>query len=317
MQPYYPSIKPYAVHHLAVEKPHVLYVEEVGSPQGLPVLFVHGGPGCGCSEDARRFFDPEKYRIILFDQRGCGRSKPHAELTHNNTAALISDIEFIRRYLNISQWVVFGGSWGSTLSLAYAQAHPEPVLFLIVRGIFLGTDEELTWLYRDGANRIFPDYWEDFISVIPEDERQHDLIDAFYTRLTGQDEITRMAAAKAWSLWEGRISTLLPSEKMNDLFSDPAMAISMACMETHYFRQACFLEQNQLLKNMHRIAHIPGIIVQGRYDIICPAQAAWQLHKAWAASTLHIVRHSGHAASEAATTDALIHATQEAWFRLK
>ncbi len=317
MQPYYPNIKPYATHQLPVSDVHTIYVEEAGIANGIPILFVHGGPGSGCFPDARRFFDPEKYRIILFDQRGCGRSTPHGELNDNHIDGLIADMHLIREQLEIEQWALFGGSWGSTLSLAYAQAYPQHVNFLILRGIFLGTAAEVNWLYEDGANAIFPDYWQDFISIIPEAERHQSNLSTYHQRLVGTDEITRMAAAKAWSLWEGRLSTLLPNTKVCDLFSDPSLATSIARIETHYFLNNCFLKPNQLLANMHRIQHIPGIIVHGRYDMVCRLQSAWQLHQTWPNSTLNIVRSAGHASGEPAMIDALIHATKTAAAQLR
>lgn len=312
----YPEIKPYATHRLAVDKPHQLYIEECGNPEGLPVVFVHGGPGAGCEPYHRRFFDPNVYRIVLFDQRGCGRSTPHADLTGNATPALVADMEVIRQHLKIDKWVVFGGSWGSTLGLVYAQAHPEMVAGLILRGIFLCSRREIHWFYQDGASRIFPDYWEDFLRPIPEAERG-DLVRAYYKRLVGDDEVARMAAAKAWSLWEGRAATLQLSKSVVDHFARPSTALSLARIECHYFMNDSFLEDDQILRNAHRLADIPAIIVHGRYDIVCPVENAWALHRAWPQATLKIIADAGHSASEPGTTDALIKATMTLSHRLK
>ena len=312
----YPEIKPYATHRLAVDKPHQLHIEECGNPDGLPVAFVHGGPGAGCEPYHRRFFDPNVYRIILFDQRGCGRSTPHAELTDNTTQALVADMEVIRQHLKIDKWVVFGGSWGSTLGLVYAQTNPEAVLGLILRGIFLCGRREIHWFYQDGASRIFPDYWEDFLRPIPEAERG-DLVRAYYKRLVGDDEVARMAAAKAWSLWEGRAATLQLSKSVVDHFAKPSTALSLARIECHYFMHDSFLEADQILRNAHRLADIPAIIVHGRYDIVCPVENAWALHRAWPQATLKIIADTGHSASEPGITDALIKATMTLSHRLR
>jgi len=315
MQTLYPEIKPYARHELAVEEPHVLYVDESGSPDGLPVLFVHGGPGGGCDALSRRFFDPTLYRIITFDQRGCGRSTPHASLENNTTAHLIADMQRIREHLGIDKWVLFGGSWGSTLSLAYAQRYPEHVHALILRGIFLCRPQDLAWFYQEGASRLFPDYWLDFLSPIPLEERD-DLMQAFYRRLTGNDQIAQMHAAKAWSCWEGRTATLRPNHNVVERFADAHRALSMARIECHYFVNQAFLEPDQLLRDMPKIAHLPGIIVHGRYDAICPLDNAWALHQAWPNSELQIIRDAGHSAAELGITDALIRATGEIAHRL-
>jgi proline iminopeptidase len=312
---FYPDIKPYAKHTLPVEVPHVLHIEECGNPHGLPVLFVHGGPGAGCEPYHRRFFDPNIYRIILFDQRGSGRSTPHAELQGNTTQALVSDIERIREHLGIERWVLFGGSWGSTLALVYAETHPERVLGLILRGIFLCRPREIRWFYQEGANRIFPDYWQDFLRPIPEKERD-DLLHAYYRVLAGADEIARMAAAKAWSLWEGRTLTLLENRSVVDHFSDPRTALSLARIECHYFVHDSFLAPNQILRDAHRLHNIPGVIVHGRYDIVCPLESAWDLHKAWPQAEFKIIPNAGHAASEKGITDALMRAAEDMARRL-
>ncbi|QRY80047.1 prolyl aminopeptidase [Pseudomonas sp. PDNC002] len=315
MQSLYPEIKPYARHELAVEEPHVLYVDESGMPDGLPVLFIHGGPGSGCDAMSRRFFDPNIYRIVTFDQRGCGRSTPYASLENNTTWHLVQDIERIREHLGIDKWVLFGGSWGSTLSLAYAQTHPERVLALIVRGIFLCRPQEIRWFYQEGASRLFPDYWEDYLAPIPADEHD-DLLHAFHRRLTGPDQIAQMHAARAWSTWEGRTATLRPNPAVVERFSDPHRSLSIARIENHYFVNDGFLEPDQLLRDMHKIAHLPGVIVHGRYDVVCPLDNAWALHKAWPNSELQIVRDAGHVAGEPGITDALIRATNEIGRRL-
>lgn len=304
----YPPIEPYATHRLAVDPPHILYVEECGSPGGVPALFLHGGPGAGCDPYHRCLFDPGRYRIVLFDQRGCGRSTPHAALEGNSTPHLVADMERLREHLGIGRWLVFGGSWGSTLALAYAEAHPERVLGLVVRGIFLCRDEEIRWFYQEGANWVFPDYWEDFLAPIPPEER-HDLVGAYYRRLTGTDEPRRWQAARAWSLWEGRTLSLLPNPALVDAFSEPARAMSIARIECHYFRHHAFLRPNQLLADAGRLAGIPGIIVQGRYDLICPLRSAWELHQGWPGSELAVIPDAGHAVSEPGIQRALVAAT--------
>ena len=306
----YPDIQPYVQHSLTVESPHILHVEECGNPSGIPVLFVHGGPGAGCEPYHRRFFDPERYRIILFDQRGCGRSTPHASLDNNTTQALVADMEVIREQLKIDKWLLFGGSWGSTLSLVYAETHPQRVLGLIVRGIFLCRSQEIDWFYQQGASRLFPDYWQDYLAPIPEAERD-DLLQAYYSRLTGEDEMARMAAAKAWSLWEGRTATLKLSDSVIDHFGDPFTALSLARIECHYFVNDSFLEPNQILRDAPRLHGIPGVIVQGRYDVICPMESAWQLSQAWPEATLKIIGDAGHAASEPGIINALVQASDD------
>jgi proline iminopeptidase len=294
---------------LAVGDSHQLYFEESGNKDGIPVLFVHGGPGAGCAASHRQFFDPSQYRIILFDQRGCGRSTPHADLTANSTQDLVTDIEKIRNELKIDKWLLFGGSWGSTLSLVYAQTHPQQVLGLILRGIFLCRPSEINWFYQEGANKIFPDHWQKFIQPIPENER-HDLVSAHYQRLIGADDIARMASAKAWSVWEGCCSTLLPKRSVIDFFSNPHTALSLARIEAHFFKHDSFLEPNQILNNTDKLENIPGIIIQGRYDIVCPLESAWLLNQAWPDSVLEIIPDAGHAAFESGIINALILATE-------
>ncbi len=309
METLYPAIKPYATHSIAVEGPHILYVEECGNPEGTPVLFVHGGPGAGCESWHRCFFDPEAWRIILFDQRGAGRSRPHAELTGNHTQALVDDMEVIRHQLGVKQWVLFGDSWGATLSLIYAETHPENVRAMILHGVFLCRGKEIDWLYQYGASRIYPDLWEDFTRLIPEDE-QDDLLAAYYKRLTGDDEIQRMAAAKAWAIWEGRTANLKPMKSVLEHVSDPFTALSLARIETHYFMNNAFLKNNQILRDAHKLNGIPGTIVQGRYDMICPMESAWELYQTWTMAELYIIPDAGHSASEAGSVDALVKAAR-------
>jgi proline iminopeptidase len=295
---------------LSVDSEHNLHLEESGNPDGIPVLFVHGGPGGGCSPDHRRFFSPEAYRIILFDQRGCGQSTPHGSLSNNTTQALIADMELIREHLGIDTWLLFGGSWGSTLSLAYAQAHPERVQGLVLRGIFLCRKRDIDWFYQDGASHIFPDYWQEYIAPIAEEQRDS-ILPAYYELLTSENEIARMAAAKAWSVWEGRCSTLHPNPDLVDHFGDPHVALAMARIEAHYFINNSFLEDNALLKNADKLKGIPTWIVHGRYDVVCPIEQAYLLHQAMPEAELNIIRDAGHSAFEPGITDRLIQITDQ------
>lgn len=306
----YPAIKPFQSEYLDVGDGHELYLEQSGSIDGLPVLFLHGGPGGGCAPGHRRFFDPEKYRIILFDQRGAGQSKPHAGLENNTTAHLIADIEKIRGHLNIDRWLIFGGSWGSTLALAYAQAYPSQVTELILRGIFLCRDEDIHWFYQAGASRIFPDYWKDYLAPIPQAEHEN-LLSAYHHRLTSSDELARMRAAESWSVWEGRTSTLQPSPGTVEHFADPHLALALARIECHYFMHKAFLEPNQLLRDASLLAGIPGTIIHGRYDVVCPIDQATALHNAWPDSQLQIIQGAGHSASEPGINKALVMATDD------
>ena len=309
MRNLYPEIAPYDTGTLAVDERHTLYYEQCGNPDGKPVVLLHGGPGGGCSTKMRRFHDPERYRIILFDQRGAGRSTPHADLVDNTTWHLVEDIEKLRVHLGVDRWQVFGGSWGSTLSLAYAQSHPARVTELVLRGIFMLRRWELEWFYQEGASRLFPEAWEHYVAAIPETER-HDLISAFHRRLTSDDEGTRLAAARAWSVWEGATSFLHVDEDFAASHEDPAFALAFARIENHYFVHSGFFEvDDQLLRDAGRIADIPGVIVHGRYDVVCPVQNAWDLHKAWPKAELVITPASGHSAFEAETVDALVTAT--------
>jgi len=306
----YPDIEPYARHRLAVDEPHELYLEESGNPDGIPVLVVHGGPGGGCEDYHRRFFDAERFRIILMDQRGAGRSTPLAELEGNSTDTLVQDMETIRQFLGIDRWLLFGGSWGSTLSLVYAEAYPERVLGLVLRGIFLCRPRDIQWFYQEGASRVFPDYWQDFLAPIPEDER-HDMVTAYYRRLTSANELEQMQAAKAWSIWEGRCATLHPNPKVVEHFGHPHVAIALARIECHYFMNNAFLEPDQIMRDAGRLADIPGVIVHGRYDMVCPLDNALALHQAWPEAELHIIRDAGHSASEPAIVDALLRGVEE------
>lgn len=306
---YFPQIEPHQSGFLDVP-PHRVYYEVSGNPDGKPVVFVHGGPGGGTSPEHRRYWDPAVHKIVLFDQRGCGRSTPHASLEANTTWDLVADMERIRALLGIERWQVFGGSWGSTLALAYAQKHPERVSELVLRGIFLLRREEVQWYYQDGASRIFPDAFERFLAPIPEGER-HDLVRAYYARLTSDDKDVRVTAARAWSTWEGRTSRLIPDAGLVAKTDDPHFAEAFARIECHYFIHGGFFERDdQLLANAHRIAHIPCVIVQGRYDVVCPAKSAWDLHKALPGSELVIVQDAGHAAAEPGIAEALVRATE-------
>ncbi len=304
----FPEIKPFKRHQLKVSDLHELYLDEAGNVDGIPILFVHGGPGAACDGSSRRFYDPQLYHIITFDQRGCGRSTPHGELEQNSTQELVEDMERIRQHLGVDRWVLFGGSWGSTLSLLYAQKYPDRVLGLVLRGIFLCRRQDMDWLYKDGANRVFPDFWDEFVKTIPDSERE-DLVASYHRRLTGEDELARMAAAKAWSAWEGNCSKLRPSAEAMAKFTKVHNALALSRIETHYFVNDGFVEDNQVLMNMAAIAEIPGQIVHGRYDMVCPLSQALELHRLWPASELHIVRDAGHSASEPGTVDALIRAT--------
>lgn len=306
----FPELKPYQRHQLPVSDVHELYVDESGNPDGIPVLFVHGGPGSACDASSRRFYDPAVYRIVTFDQRGCGRSTPHCELEDNTSDDLVADIEAIRKFLGVDKWVLFGGSWGSTLSLLYAQAYPDNVAAMILRGIFLCRQCDLDWMYHDGANRVFPDYFQEFAQTIPELERD-DLLKGYHKRLNGEDELARMSAAKAWCAWEGNCSKLRPSADSLAKFTKPHNALAMARIETHYFMNKGFIEENQILANMEKIAHIPGRIIHGRYDMVCPLDNALSLSNAWPAAELVIIRDAGHSASEAGTVDALVRATHD------
>ena len=309
MRTLYPDIQPFDTGTLEVDDRHTLYYEQCGNPEGKPVVLLHGGPGGGCSDKMRRFHDPAKYRIVLFDQRGSGRSTPHADLVDNTTWDLVEDIERLRRHLDVERWQVFGGSWGSTLALAYAQTHPDRVTELVLRGIFMLRRWELEWFYQEGASRLFPDAWEHYLKPIPEVERK-DLISAYNRRLTSEVEAERIEAAKAWSVWEGATSFLRVDEDFAHSHEDPHFALAFARIENHYFVNGGFFEcDDQLLRDAGRIADIPGVIVHGRYDVVCPVANAWDLHKAWPKAELVITQASGHSAFEAENVDALVQAT--------
>ena len=305
----YPAIEPFASGFLQVSPLHRLYYEQCGNPDGKPVVFLHGGPGAGCGPNSRRFFDPAHYHIILFDQRGCGRSTPHAELVENTTWELVADMERVREHLGIDRWQVFGGSWGSTLALSYAQTHPQRVSELVLRGIFMLRRWELEWFYQKGCDAIFPDAWETYLAQIPEVERG-DLISAYYRRLTSPDPAIRLSAAKAWSVWEASTSYLLQDAGQIQGNAVDEFALAFARIECHYFVHGGFFEaDDQLLRNASRLKDIPAVIVQGRYDVVCPTRSAWDLHRAWPEADLRIVADAGHSAFEPGITDELVRAT--------
>ena len=307
----YPEIEPYHCDRLQVSAVHSLYYEECGNPKGKPVIFVHGGPGGGAGPQDRRFFNPKKYRIILMDQRGAGKSEPAASLEENTTWHLVEDIERLREKLQIEKWQVFGGSWGSTLALAYAITHPTRVTELALRGIFLLRQKEIAWYYQEGANAIYPDAWEPYRDHIPEDERW-DFVTAYYKRLTDPDPKVRMAAATPWTTWEMATSRLYtPPELLQAMVTDD-FAIKFARIECHYFiHKGFFADENWLIKNIDKIRHIPAVIVQGRYDVVCPAMSAWELHKAWPEAQFMLIPDAGHGSREPGTAKALVSATDK------
>lgn len=309
MNTLYPEIEPFDHGTLAVDSRHTLYYEQCGNPAGKPVVILHGGPGGGCGAKMRRFHDPKAYRIILFDQRGAGRSTPHADLVDNTTWHLVADIEHLREHLGIARWQVFGGSWGSTLALAYAEAHPQVVTELVLRGIFMLRRWELEWFYQEGASRLFPDAWDQYLETIPMVER-HDLMSAYHRRLTSDDADVRLAAARTWSVWEAATSFLHQDPNFMESFQEPDFALAFARIECHYFVNGGFFEaDDQLLRDAHRLRDIPGVIVHGRYDVVCPIANAWDLHKAWPTASLQISPASGHSGFEAENIDALVRAT--------
>lgn len=311
MRHLYPPIEPYRQSTLSVSPLHTLYYEEAGNPTGQPVVFLHGGPGGGIVPSYRQFFDPQKWRVILFDQRGCGQSTPHAELQGNTTWDLVEDIEKLRSHLAIPQWTVFGGSWGSTLALTYAQTHPTKCSGLILRGIFMLRPKELQWFYQSGASYLFPDAWEGYVAPIPESERG-DFITAYYKRLTNDNAEVRQTAARAWSIWEASTSKLVPDTGLIDRFGEGSFADAFARIECHYFTNGGFFERpEQLLENIDRIRNIPAVIVQGRYDVVCPMTSAWALHRAWPEAELIVVAEAGHSATEPGITSALVAATDK------
>ena len=306
----YPKIKPYDSGFLNDDQ-HQVYFEQCGNPDGKPAIFLHGGPGGGGSEDVRRFFNPDLYRIIIFDQRGCGRSKPHGCLENNTTWHLVSDIENLREKLGIEKWLVFGGSWGSTLSLAYAQAHPKSVSELVLRGIFLLRKEELHWFYQDGASRIFPEAWSGFLDIIDEDKRNN-LMSSYHEIFKSDDKEKRLKAAIAWSKWEAATSSLAYKPSLVEEFSNPEFALAFALIENHYFvNKGWFKTENKIIENIDIIRSIPAVIVQGRYDVVCPMKTAWELSEAWPEAELIVAPASGHTAFEKEITHALISATDK------
>jgi proline iminopeptidase len=305
----YPPIEPFDTGYLAVGDGHEVYYEQSGNPRGKPALFVHGGPGGGGDVNSRRFFDPERYRIVVFDQRGSGRSRPHASLEANTTWHLVADMERLRAHLAIERWLVFGGSWGSTLALAYAETHPHAVSELVLRGIFLLRELELKWFYQFGASLLFPDQWQKYLAPIPPAER-HDLLGAFHRRLLSDDADVRLAAARAWSIWEGATSSLLPNPKREEQFGSPEFALALARIEAHYFvNRGFFSHDGQLLDGVERVRKIPGVIVHGRYDVVCPIDTAFELHRRWPEADFRIVQDAGHSAYEPGITAELIAAT--------
>lgn len=304
----YPPIEPFKTGMLDTGDGHHIYWEMAGNPDGKPAVFLHGGPGAGCSADHRRLFNPEKYCVLLFDQRGCGRSRPHANLEHNTTWHLVADIERLRQMAGVEKWLVFGGSWGSSLALAYAQTHADRVSELVVRGIFTLRQKELLWYYQEGASWMFPDLWENYLAPIPKAERA-DLIAAYRRRLVGDDSAEQLACAKAWSAWEGRTIRLLPDSQNEAKHDDEHFALAFARIENHYFVHKGWLDEGQLLRDAYKLKGIAGVIIQGRYDVCTPAQTAWDLHRAWPEAEFHMVADAGHAFNEPGILDQLIRAT--------
>lgn len=311
----YPSIQPYATHQIDVDPIHQLYVEECGNPQGVPILFFHDGPGMGCFEDDRRYFDPATYRIILFDQRGCGRSLPYLELRHNDTANLVNDVEVIRKSLGVDQWLLFGSGWGALLAILYAQKYSAQVMGFILQGTFLGQNSNVDWVYNGkGANEVFPDFWQEFLAPIPSDQRHNPLM-RYYEMLTNRDELVQMAAAKAWASWRMHCSCFDNSTYEGDRFTHPHNVMSLALLECFYYAHSCFIKNDQVLDNMDTIRHLPAYLIHGRYDMSTPFTSTWQLNQMWENSELTVIRHAGHAPFEPGMVDAIVLATQKMWHR--
>ena len=310
MHSLYPAIKPYTQHELKVSETHQLYIEETGNPEGIPVIVLHQGPGVEADPHLRRFFDPQRYRIILFDQRGCGRSTPHLEIVDNTTPLLLNDIDAIRDTLGLTEFILVGGGWGSLLALLYAEKHPQQIKALLLHQVFLGRQKDIDWFYKQGASLVYPDYWQEFISQVPEDKINN--IPQYYADcLQGSNELARMSAAKNWALWQARCSSLQPHLYVIDQYSDPHFALALATLESHFINNHYFIEENQVLSNVHKIRHIPTHIVHGRFDLVSPLSNAWELHKNMNASNLRIVRDAGHSDRESGIIDALIYATKE------
>ncbi len=305
----YPTIEPYNTGMLRVSDTHEIYFEECGNPDGKPVVYLHGGPGAGCSADFRRYFDPRAYRIVLFDQRGCGRSKPMASLTDNTTWHSVSDIEALREHFGIERWQVYGGSWGSTLGLAYAETHPERVTELVLRGLFTLRRSELEWFYQDGASHVYPDFWEGYVAPIPESERG-DMMAAYYKRLTGDDVAAQIECARAWARWEFSAISMWPDPNRHADVDSDEFALAFARIECHYFVNRGFFDaDDQILRDLHKVRDIPAVLIQGRYDMCTPARTAWDIHKAWPEADFRLVADAGHAGSEPGIVHELISAT--------
>ncbi|KTD22959.1 prolyl aminopeptidase [Legionella londiniensis] len=310
MHTLFPAIKPYKCHKLPVDEPHLLYLEETGNPKGLPVIVLHPGPGAGGDTHLRRYFDPEHYRIIIFDQRGCGRSTPHCEIRNNSTQHLLEDIETIREYLGLDRFVLSGGGWGSLLALLYAEHYPQYVKALLLHQIFLGRKEDIDWFYKHGASKVYPDHWQAFLNIASREE-QKSILQYYYHCLQGNNEIARMAAAKNWALWQAHCSSIQPHLNVLDQYSDPHFALSLATLESYYIQHHYFIEDNQVLADIHKIRHIPTYLIHGRYDMVCPLTGAWALNEAHPSSNLYIVRDAGHSDREAGIIDAIILASNE------
>lgn len=307
----FPNIEPYQSERLKVSELHEIYIEQVGNPKGAPVVFLHGGPGGGIQADYRRYFDPKFYRVILFDQRGAGKSTPHAELKENTTWDLVSDIEKIRQHLEIEKWIVFGGSWGSTLALSYASKHSDRIEALVLRGIFMCRPKEIQWFYQSGASYMFPELWQKYEDLI-EPSKRHDMVKAYYELLTHEDAKVRLEAAKSWSQWEAGTSHLYYDQEAVDHYGDPDLALAFARIECHYFMNNAFFDSDDyLLKQASKFSHLPGWIVQGRYDVVCPPTSAWELSKVWPKATLKMIPDAGHSLSEEGIQKELVKIMEE------